>query len=123
MVEEFDREKAKKFLLAKEEKEKEQKEKERSTVLQKTLSFLQKEFKGSTVEVYLVGSILQPFQFSTHSDVDIVLKNYQGDRFNFWIKLEKEIGRRVEIIPFETCRFQEFVLKNGYNIWKNTQFS
>jgi len=116
MKENFDNEEAKKFLLAREEKEKKQAEEERKAVLQKVVSILKKEFQGSTVEVYLVGSIVRPFSFSSRSDIDVVLKNYQGDRFDFWTKLEGKIGRKVEIILFETCRFQEFVLKEGLKV-------
>jgi len=116
MAEEFDSEEAKKFLLAKEEKEKRQREEVRKATLQRVILILKEEFRGSSVEVYLIGSILQPFRFSSRSDVDIVLKNYKGDRFDFWVKLERELGRKVEIIPFETCRFQEFVLKEGFKV-------
>ena len=116
MEENFDIEEAKKFLFAKEEKEKKQREEERKTIFKNVVLVLQKEFKGTNVEVFLVGSILQPFHFSSRSDVDVVLKNYKGDRFDFWVKLEEKIGRKVEIIPFETCHFQEFVLKNGFKV-------
>jgi predicted nucleotidyltransferase len=116
MEENFDSEEAKKFLLAKEEQEKRQKEEERKVLFQRAILCLKKEFEKSTVEVYLVGSILRPFQFSSRSDIDIVLKNYKGDRFSLWAKLEREIGRKVEIIPFETCHFQEFVLKDGFKV-------
>lgn len=112
----FDNEDAKKFLVAKAEKEKAEKEEQRKSLLKKAISALQNEFKGSSVEVYLIGSILQPFNFSSRSDIDIVLKNFKGDRFEFWAKLEREIGTKVEIIPFETCRFQELVLKNGFKV-------
>ncbi len=116
MKEEFDFEEAKKFLRGKEEKEKSQKEEERKTLLAKLIEILEREFKGSAVEVYLIGSIIQPFRFSTRSDIDIVLKNYQKDRFDFWVHLEREVGRKIEIIPFETCRFQDFVLKEGFRV-------
>lgn len=59
---------------------------------------LQEEFHGSSVEVFLVGSILKPFQFAERSDIDIVVKNYDHDRFDLWTKLETKIGRTVEII-------------------------
>ncbi len=116
MEEKFDSEEAKKFLFAREEKEKQHREEDRKAVLQKVISILKKEFQGSSVEVYIVGSILRPFSFSSHSDVDIVLKNFKQDRFELWPKLEREIGRTVEIILFETCRFQEFVLKEGLKV-------
>lgn len=91
-------------------------EEERQELLQKVSLILKQEFKESNVEVYLIGSIIQPFRFSSRSDVDIVLKNYKEDRFDFWTRLESKIGRKVEIIPFETCRFQEFVLKEGIKV-------
>ena len=116
MNDSFDYEEAKEFLLAKEKKEREQGEDERRRLLQKVISVLEKEFKGSDVEVYLIGSLIRPFSFSARSDVDVVLKNYKEDRFDFWAQLERKLGRKVEIIPFETCRFQEFVLKEGLRV-------
>lgn len=112
----FSEEDAKKFLASREEKWKTEREIERKLILEKTLAILKKEFAGSAVEVYLVGSVLRPYEFSSRSDVDIVLKNYHGDRFDLWTKLETEIGRKVEIIPFETCNFKEFVSKEGLRV-------
>lgn len=116
MKDKFDAQAARKHLLAKEEKEKSRLEDERKTLLEKVIFILKSEFKGSSVEVYLIGSILKPFRFTARSDVDIVLKNYKQDRFEFWAKIEREIGRKVEIISFETCPFQEFVLKEGLKV-------
>jgi predicted nucleotidyltransferase len=116
MKEKFDSEEAKKHLLAKEKFESQQKEEERKTLLQNVIAILQKEFKGSSVEVYLIGSIIQPCRFYSRSDVDIVLKNYKGNRFELWAQLERKIGRKIEIIPFETSRLQEFVLKEGLKV-------
>lgn len=116
MSDTFNADKAKKHLLEKEEKEKTRLEEKRKALLEKVIAILRNEFKGSSVEVYLVGSILQPFRFTARSDVDIVLKNYRQDRFEFWAKIEREIGRKVEIILFETCSFQEFVLKEGLKV-------
>ncbi len=112
----FDHEEAKKFLFAREEKEKERLEKTRKTVLDKTIVLLKEEFQGSSTEVYLVGSILQPFQFKDHSDVDIVLRNFKGDYFEIWSKLTFKFDRTVEVILFETCHFQDFVLKHGLKV-------
>lgn len=103
-------------LRFKEEKEKEQREEERLHLLQKSKNILVEEFKGTDVEVYLVGSILKQSQFSSRSDIDIVLKNFHGDRFEIWSRLEHKIGRTVEIIVFETCRFQDFILKEGLKV-------
>ena len=116
MTPDFDREEAKKFLLEKENKEKERKELERKHVLQQVIDVLKEEFAGSSVEVYLVGSIIIPFSFSDRSDVDIVVKNYIGDRFDLWAKLDRKIDRDIEIILFETCHFQDSVIKNGLRV-------
>ncbi len=112
----FDSDEAKKFLLEREEKEKQEKEKIRKKLLQKVISLLEEEFRGTSVEVFLIGSILRPFSFTSKSDVDIVLKNYKDDRFDFWTKMEAKIGRAVEIIPFETSPFQGFILENGLKV-------
>ena len=116
MGSEFDQEKAKKFLLEREKREKEEKEQERKKLLERTIAVLTQEFSGSTIEVYLVGSIVKPHMFNTRSDIDIVLKNFEGDRFDLSSKLEKVLGRTVEIIRFETCRFQGYVLKDGLKV-------
>ena len=116
MSKKFDSEEAKRHLLAKEELEKKQNEDERQYLLRKVVLILEEEFRGTAVEVYLIGSIIQPFRFSSRSDIDIVLKNYKGDRFEFWAQLERKIGRKIEIIPFETSRLQEFVLKEGHKV-------
>ncbi|HNA62593.1 MAG TPA: hypothetical protein PKW79_05920 [Rhabdochlamydiaceae bacterium] len=116
MAGDFDFEAAKKSLRLKEERENEHKEEERLHFLQRAKTILEKEFKGTGVEVYLVGSILQPSRFTSMSDIDIVLKNFHGDRFELWAKLDRQIGRTVEIIIFETCHFQDFVLKDGLKV-------
>lgn len=116
MDKKFDREEAEKFLLVKEELEKQQREEARKSLLKEVVAILEKEFKGSTIEVYLIGSLIQPFRFSARSDVDIVVKNYKEDRFDLWAKLERIIGRKVEVILFEKCPFQEFVLKEGFKV-------
>ena len=112
----FDVKAAKEFLEAKELKEKTQREEERVFFLEKVRAMLQGEFSESSVEVYLVGSILRPYQFYSHSDVDVVVKNFTGDRFAFWTKLESILQRNVEIILFENCPFQEYVLEKGQKI-------
>jgi predicted nucleotidyltransferase len=113
---EFDSKKAREFLLRKEREEKEAQEQSRQNLLREISTILRGEFEKTPVEVFLVGSILRPFAFTSSSDIDVVLKNYKGDRFEYWAQLERKIGRDVEIILFETCTFQEFVLKDGLKV-------
>ncbi len=116
MKKQFDRQEAKKFLLAREEKEKQQQEDSRQRILQHAISVLQKKFIESEVQVYLVGSVLRAYDFNTTSDIDIVIRNFKGDRFQLWSELENLLERSVEIIQFETCHFKEFVEKEGLKV-------
>lgn len=116
MGQSFNPEEAKKFLLAKETQEKQHKEEARKTALERVCSFLRQEFQGTSVEVYLIGSILKPHSFSSRSDIDIVLKNYKQDRFDFWARCEKQLDYPIEVILFEKCPFQDFVLKQGFKV-------
>ena len=116
MTEPFDQDAAKKFLLDREAKEKALNEQIRNEVLERAISVLKEEFEASDVEVYLVGSLIRPHAFTKNSDVDIVLKNFSGDRFEIWTKLEEEIGRDVEVILFESCSFKEFVESDGMKV-------
>ncbi len=112
----FDPKEAKEFLQARAEKEKQQEEEARQLLLQQTLPVLQKYFSGSEVEVYIVGSLIRPYHFHSASDIDIVLKNFTGDRFQVWTELEGLLHRNVEIILFESCHFQDFVTTQGLKV-------
>ena len=116
MDEHFDVNEAKRFLENREALVKDEREKERKAVLAAVLASLKQLFSDTAVEVYLVGSIIRPNMFHPGSDVDIVLKNFQGDRFDLWAKLERMINRNVEIILFEHCHFQDHILKSGYKV-------
>ena len=112
----FDLEKARRFLLLREQNRKNFLEAKRQEVLQKTILALKEFFKDSRVEVYLVGSILKPYHFTQRSDIDIVTKNFRGDRFELWSQLEDICGREIDLIIFEKCNFQEYVLQYAYKV-------
>lgn len=112
----FDLNQAKKFLENREIQKKEEHERERIALLSIVINSLKDLFSNSDVEVYLVGSITQPYKFHPQSDVDIVLKNFKGDRFEIWTEMETKIKRNVEIILFETSHFQEHVLTKGLKV-------
>ena len=80
------------------------------------ITHIKKRFINTTVEVFLVGSVIQPYMFHPHSDIDIVVKNFKGDRFDLWTQLEMLIKRNIEVIIFENCHFQEHVIKSGYKV-------
>lgn len=116
MNQEFDKQNAKEFLIQKERKEKEKNEKERKILLKKITEILKKEFANQNVEVFLVGSITQPNKFNRKSDIDIVLKNFKGDRFDVWPRIEREIERNIEMILYEKCHFKEFIDQEGLKV-------
>lgn len=116
MEPDFDPEQAKKYLQERELREKDAREQARKALLPIVKESIDKIFSDTDVEVFLVGSITQPYQFSSNSDVDIVLKNFNGDRFDVWSKLEREINRDIEVILFEHCHFQDHVTKYGKRI-------
>ncbi len=116
MDKDFDIGEAKRFLENREFEEKEKRERERISILTSVINSLTSLFLHTDVEVYLVGSITKPYMFYPHSDVDIVLKNFKGDRFDMWTRLETMIKKKVEVIIFENCHFQEHVVKSGYKV-------
>lgn len=116
MATEFDPEEAKSYLKQKEQQKKAALEKDRQETLQKVIDILKRELQNKNIEVFLVGSITQPLHFSKNSDVDIVLKNFKGDRFEIWSHLESLIDRKVEIILFENCSFQDHIQTNGLKV-------
>lgn len=112
----FDSAKAKKNLAEKESQKREELELERQKVMERTITLLQNYFRGKDVEVILVGSVIQPGKFTQQSDVDIVLKNFQGNRFDIWPDLERKIDRKIEIILYENCGFKDHVDQHGYKV-------
>ena len=116
MDKEFDKKSAKEFLSQKNQKEKKHNEKVRQDLLKKIISVLKDELSGKDVEVFLVGSIIQPYKFTNRSDIDIVLKNFKGDRFDIWTRIESQIKRNIEVILYEKCNFKEYVEKEGLRV-------
>lgn len=116
MNENFDVEKAKQFLKKRELAEREERERQRKIVLTSLVNHLKTLFSNTDVEVFLVGSITQPYMFYPRSDIDIVVKNFQDDRFDLTSQIESLISRNVEIIIFENCHFQDHVIKYGIRV-------
>lgn len=116
MEKKFDRQEAKKKLLRQEQLQIDEAEAKRREILDLTMRVLNDEFSGQGIEVYLVGSLITPYGFNSHSDIDIVLRNFSGDRFEIWAHLEGKINRTLEIILFEKCEFKEYILEKGMRV-------
>ena len=74
-------------------------------------------------EAYLFGSILVPGAFGAQSDVDIAIHETEP-RTYFRLKsyLEHTIGREVDLIELERCRFADSILRKG-RLWRNPSTS
>lgn len=112
----FDPQEAKEYLYQREKLAKDEWEKKRQQLLSTVIGVLKEELSGQDLEAFLVGSLIKPYAFTESSDVDIVLINFHGDRFSLWSKLEQKIECEVEIILYEKCSFQEFVLTEGLKV-------
>lgn len=112
----FNENAAKEHLQRKELEKAAERETSRLHLLQQTQRILQQELQGRDIEVWIIGSLIRPNKFTKFSDVDIVVKNYSGDRFELWTHLEALIGRDIEIIRYEECNFQEDIKNNGLKV-------
>lgn len=116
MSESFNFEEARENLRNLDKKEKENLELKRQKLKAHAEVFLKNMFGASNAEVFLIGSITQPNQFREHSDVDIVLKNFKGDRFDAWSQIEDGIQHKVELILYENCTFQDHIDQFGEKV-------
>lgn len=112
----FEKEIAKKYLKNRELREREEDEKIRLELFRSAVRLIEEELIGKEVQAYLIGSVIIPYKFSKHSDIDIVLKNFTGDRFDLATKWEGILERGVEVIMYENCLFQKHVETEGFKV-------
>ena len=74
-------------------------------------------FKDKQVEkVYLTGSLLREDGFYAFSDIDLAVEGLQEDYFKLLVALEDLMGRWVDVIELEKCRFREQIERQGVRI-------
>jgi len=112
----FDSEKARRSLEKKESDSKAALEQLRLAVLARAQEVLSTEFGSSEVEVYLVGSVTQPGAFRKDSDIDVVLKGFDGDRFGVWTRLESAMSREVTIMRCEESASADWFEAHGLRV-------
>ena len=95
-------------------------EAKRKDILKNVMAVLAATFANTNTEVYIIGSLIEPYKFKENSDIDIVVKNYQGDHFLLWSKLEEKFARKVDLIIFERCGFQKEIQQYGLKIKSTT---
>lgn len=74
-------------------------------------------------EVYLIGSIIKEGKFSSESDVDIAIKGLNKfEHFSFIGDLSSLLGRDVDVIRMEDCRFSDSIISGGVK-WRSKKNS
>ncbi len=116
MNDNFDTDAAKKSLIKKQEEKLNLDEQVRQIELAKIIKILKEEFVNQAIEVFLVGSITQPYKFHKNSDIDIVLKNFKGDRFDTWSSIDRKIDRTIELILYKKCHFKDHIDQHGLKV-------
>ncbi len=114
----FDIKKIKDIFFKKSQQEKQELELDRKRVLKETESIIKNYFVDvdKKVEIYLIGSILKPYQFNKHSDINIVIKGSDKSKLDIWLDLEERFSRKIDVVSYEKCHFKDFIDKYGIRI-------
>lgn len=99
------------------EAEQREREQERQRVLSRVKKDLARFFRDKQVaKVYLTGSLLREGDFYPFSDIDLAVEGLQEDYFKLLVDLEELMGRWVDVIELEKCRFREQIERHGVRI-------
>jgi len=68
--------------------------------------------------VFVHGSLTKPGKFSEHSDIDLALESEPRGMTIYQLVslLSEEMGRRVDVLLLEECRFRDKIIKEG-EVW------
>lgn len=91
----------------------------RHDVRQRLRSALKLLLPGQKVVVF--GSLTHAGAFNQHSDVDVALFEEPRDRslFGLMAELEESVGRPVDVLLLDRCRFKNKILREG-ELWTNS---
>jgi hypothetical protein len=99
------------------EAEQQEREQERQRLLSRAKKQLARFFQDKQVEeVYLTGSLLREDAFYPFSDIDLAVSGLREDYFKLLVDLEELMGRWVDVIELEKCRFREQIERHGVRI-------
>jgi len=92
-------------------------EAQRKHVLEKAVAQLRAYFQEVPVKsVYLTGSVIQEGRFTSRSDVDVAVEGLSGNYFRVLVDLEERIGRGLDLIELEECRFRSAIEMRGLRV-------
>jgi len=98
-------------------KEKEERELKRKKLLEEIVPKIKEYFKDKRVEkVYIFGSILEEYCFYDSSDVDIAVEGLKENYFRIFSDLEDIVGRNIDLLELEYCKFKEKIYNCGLRI-------
>ncbi|MBF0558511.1 MAG: hypothetical protein HQL08_06995, partial [Nitrospirae bacterium] len=91
-----------------------ERERKRRELLRFVEDWLKIYFRGKRIKsVYIFGSLLRHGQFYDFSDVDIAVEGLEDDYFKTILEIEDIVGRDVELVEVEKCRFGEAIKQHG----------
>lgn len=91
----------------------------RKKTLEKIIPFIKRYFiKKNVSKVYLIGSILQPFNFTENSDIDIAIEDLNEDYFRTMCELEEILQRNVHLIEMGNCSFAHNIKTRGLLLYE-----
>ncbi len=93
----------------------EERERERREMLEKALKLVERlSGRYGFRQAVLFGSVLKEGRFCEDSDVDIAVEALPGEHFfALAAELSRTLGREVDLVELETCRFSGKIRKEG----------
>ena len=94
----------------------ENRERRRQEVGQRLREVLSRTIPGQPVFVF--GSLVRPGKFTDESDIDLALESEMPEMSIYQLisLLSEQMGRRVDVILLDECRFKDRILKEG-ELW------
>ncbi|ASC71093.1 hypothetical protein XM38_020430 [Halomicronema hongdechloris C2206] len=90
----------------------------RQQVLADAIAWLDAHAAGfGLTRAYLFGSLIRPYRFSPHSDVDIAVDAIGvDDFFTLMAGLSEALGREVDLVELPKCHFADRIRQQG-QLW------
>lgn len=89
-------------------------EKMRQSVLRDTLALLDDLTPPDISQAYIFGSLIEQYQFTTNSDVDIAVEELAPEPFfTLAAALSAALKRDVDLIELRNCHFADVIRERG----------
>jgi len=72
--------------------------------------------KLSGCNVWLFGSIMHPYAFTSQSDIDIAVSGFPGSRLDLFPELEQLLQRQIDLVMMEKSQIREIIEEFGEKI-------